>query len=163
MSATGLDVFDKTLQTTHIWLNEINEEIGPDRQLAWHTLGVVLRALRDRLPAADAAHLAAGLPLIVRGAYYDQYRPAAQPNLTRSRDMFVAQVADGLRDARPVDPVDAIRAVFGVIGRHIPQGQVTKTLHSLPEDVRALWPQPDGGTSPRGPAAGQAQTEGARR
>ena len=29
MSATGLDVFDKTLQTTNIWLKEIAEEIGP--------------------------------------------------------------------------------------------------------------------------------------
>src|SRR3954468_24967341 len=29
MSATGLDVFDKTLQTTHIWLNDITEVIGP--------------------------------------------------------------------------------------------------------------------------------------
>ncbi len=34
MSATGLDVFDKTLQTTHIWLKEIEDEIGPDRQIA---------------------------------------------------------------------------------------------------------------------------------
>ena len=35
MSANGLEVFDKTIQTTHIWLNEITEVIGPDRQLAW--------------------------------------------------------------------------------------------------------------------------------
>ena len=31
MSSTGLDVFDKTLQTTHIWLDELMQEIGPDR------------------------------------------------------------------------------------------------------------------------------------
>ncbi|TIR27974.1 MAG: DUF2267 domain-containing protein, partial [Mesorhizobium sp.] len=36
MSATGLDVFDKTLQTTNIWLDEIMAEMGPDRQIAWH-------------------------------------------------------------------------------------------------------------------------------
>lgn len=28
MSATGLDVFDKTLQTTHIWLDQIMEKLG---------------------------------------------------------------------------------------------------------------------------------------
>lgn len=50
MSATGLDVFDKTLQTTNIWLGEIMEHHGPDRKVAWHILNVVLRALRDRLP-----------------------------------------------------------------------------------------------------------------
>ena len=36
MSATGLDVFDKTLQTTNIWLDEIMAKLGPDRQVAWH-------------------------------------------------------------------------------------------------------------------------------
>jgi uncharacterized protein (DUF2267 family) len=39
MSATGLDVFDKTLQTTHTWLKEIMEELGSDRQVSWHVLG----------------------------------------------------------------------------------------------------------------------------
>jgi hypothetical protein len=31
MSATGLDTFDKTLQTTNIWLDEIGATIGLDR------------------------------------------------------------------------------------------------------------------------------------
>ena len=42
MSATGLDVFDKTLQTTHLWLNEIMDVTGPDKQVAWHVLDAVL-------------------------------------------------------------------------------------------------------------------------
>ena len=33
MSATGLDVFDKTLQTTNIWLDEVMSVLGPDRQV----------------------------------------------------------------------------------------------------------------------------------
>ena len=44
MSATGLDVFDKTLQTTNIWLDEIMAKRGLDRQMAWHVLGAVLHA-----------------------------------------------------------------------------------------------------------------------
>ena len=43
-------------------------------------------ALRDRLPTDDSAHLAAQLPLIVRGAYYEQYRPSAQPQVIRSQE-----------------------------------------------------------------------------
>jgi hypothetical protein len=40
MSASGLDVFDKTLQTTHIWLDALtrDESVGPNRQIAWHVL-----------------------------------------------------------------------------------------------------------------------------
>ncbi len=61
MSTTGLDVFDKTLQTTNIWLDEIGEcdGIGPDRQRCYHALRAVLFALRDRLTVEEAAHLAA--------------------------------------------------------------------------------------------------------
>ncbi len=33
MSATGLDVFDKTLHTTNTWLTGICDNLGPDRQI----------------------------------------------------------------------------------------------------------------------------------
>ena len=47
MSATGLEVFDRTLQITNIWLDEIAEDIKTDRHTAWHVLGAVLKALRQ--------------------------------------------------------------------------------------------------------------------
>jgi len=56
MSANGLDVFDRTLEATHIWLNEICSELGPDKHIAWKVLSVVLHKLRDRLPLPLAAH-----------------------------------------------------------------------------------------------------------
>ena len=80
MSATGLEVFDKTLQTTNIWLNEIMDRIGPDRQVAWKVLSTVLHGLRDRLPVELVAHLGAQLPLLVRGVYYDRFEPARLPS-----------------------------------------------------------------------------------
>lgn len=80
MSATGLEVFDKTLQTTNIWLGEIERDIAPDRQIAWKILSTVLHKLRDRLPIDLSAHLGSQLPLLVRGAHFDQYRPAHQPS-----------------------------------------------------------------------------------
>jgi len=140
MTATGLEIFDKSLQTTNIWLKEISEGIGPDRQLAWRALGVVLRTLRDRLPADESAHLAAQLPLIVRGAYYDQYRPAVQPMTIRSREEFVQCVADGLQGERPVDPDAVTRSVLRVVGHHIDPGETEKVRQSLPKDLRMLWP-----------------------
>lgn len=134
-----LDVFDKTIQTTNVWLKDINEEIGPDKQLAWHVLGVVLRTVRDRIPAQEAAHLAAELPLMVRGAYYDQYRPAEQPAKSRSKEEFLEQVAAGLDQNRPVNPEAATRAVLHTVSQHVPKGQVDKTRNNLPEDIRSLW------------------------
>lgn len=139
MSANGLAVFDKTLQTTHIWLDQLMERLGPDRQVAWKVLNIVLHKLRDRMPVEAAAHLGAQLPLLIRGAYYDQYEPAQQPTKCRSREEFVAEVAEWLSDIRPVDPEEAIKAVFATISRNIDRGQVDKTRHVLPEAIRELW------------------------
>jgi len=139
MSATGLDVFDKTLQTTNIWLNEIMERIGPDRQVAWKVLSTVLHKLRDRLPLELSAHLGSQLPLLVRGVYYDQFEPAGQPSDCDTPEQFRAEVAEWLSDTRPVDPDDAIRAVFAVLARHVSEGQIVKVRNALPKGIRMLW------------------------
>ncbi|WP_240547257.1 DUF2267 domain-containing protein [Mesorhizobium tianshanense] len=137
-NAAGLDVFDKTLQTTHTWLDELMDELGPDRQLSWKVLSVVLQMLRDRLPLGLAMHLGAELPLLVRGAYYDQFQPAKQPG-DSDRDEFVAEVADRLSDTRPIDAHDAICLVFATLSRHVSRGQVAKIQATLPEKLRAMW------------------------
>ena len=116
MSATGLDVFDRTLQMTHIWLQDIMAELGPDRQVAWHVLGAVLHAVRDRLPLELAVHLGAQLPLLVRGLYDDQWHLAREPSRTRNLEEFLEQVGEGLKNIRPVNRIDAVRAVFHVFG-----------------------------------------------
>jgi uncharacterized protein (DUF2267 family) len=138
MSATGLDVFDKTLQTTNIWLDEVLAEVGPDRQVAWHVLGAVC-ALRDRVPGPLAAHLGAQLPLIVRGAYYDGYRPKVTPSTARGCDAFLAQVGAGLQGTRSVNVHDAVCAVFDVLSAHLPRGRCAKVRDALLDDIKVLW------------------------
>ena len=164
MSATGLDVFDKTVQTTNIWLNEIMEAIGPDRRVAWKVLSVVLHKLRDRVPVELAAHLGAELPLLVRGVYYDQFEPAKQPTACRNFQEFADEVAEWLGDTRPVNVRDAVRAVFATLSRHIPAGQIQKIQNALPSDIQAFWRTaeervigpPERGQAGRQTGAGQA-------
>ena len=124
MSATGLDVFDKTLQTTHVWLNEITDVIGPDKQVAWHVLGAVLRTLRDRVPLQVAVHLGAELPLFVRGLYYDQWHaPGRMDEKPGSLEEFLAPIGPSMNGI--VRPILVARGeVVGVwthslaVGRH---------------------------------------------
>jgi len=143
MATTGLEVFDKTLHTTNLWLDEICAEIGPDKHLAWHVLGAVLRSIRDELLIGQSAHLAAQLPLLVRGAYFDQYRPAAQPVPERSQEDFIARIRHELAGSRPVRPDLAATAVMRTLNRHITEGQVKKARDALPKSIRALWPEPE--------------------
>lgn len=141
MSATSLDVFDKTLQITNSWLGDIMERTGKERQVAWHALGTVLRAVRDRLSIGLAAHLGAQLPLLVRGLYYDQFDPDREPTRWRSREEFLGLVSAGFRGMETVDPALMAEAVFGVMTRYLDPGQVENVRSAMPEDVRNLWPE----------------------
>lgn len=73
--------------------------MGPDKHVAWHVLCAVLRAIRDRVPPDLAAHFGVQLPLIVRGAYYDQYKPAA----TVESDMVFGEAAKPDPDEESAD------------------------------------------------------------
>jgi uncharacterized protein (DUF2267 family) len=139
MSATGLEVFDKSIQTTNIWLDEIMAEIGPDRQIAWHVLGAVLRALRDRVPLELSAHFASQLPLVIRGTYFDQWRVLPEPLKFREQEEFLAYVQQGLHGIRPVNPRNAVIAVLNVVSRHVPGGQCAKVREALPAPIQTLW------------------------
>lgn len=136
MSATGLDIFDTALQKSHVWLNEIGEAqgIGPEKQRAYHALRAVLWAIRDRLTVEEAFHLSAQLPLLIRGMYWDGYRPSQTPQKLKSREDFFAKVAEELSQVNGPAPEDAANAVFAVMNRHVPQGEL--------EHVRGMMPKP---------------------
>jgi uncharacterized protein (DUF2267 family) len=142
MSATGLDVFDKTVQTTNAWLKEIMEVIGPDRRRAYRVLAAVLHALRDRLTVDEAAQLGAQLPILVRGLYYDRWHhPAGKPERLRHKEEFLAAVAAELDDIGPINPENATRAVFSVLEHHIAPGEIEDVKTTLPTQLRELWPR----------------------
>jgi uncharacterized protein (DUF2267 family) len=142
MSATGLAAFDSTIQATHVWLNEICEELGwaRDPHRAYTALRVVLHALRDRLRPEEAAGFAAQLPLIVRGAFYEGWHPAGKPVKVRSAAAFLAPVAEAFRSDPDVRSSHVARAVFAVVRRHLSAGEVADVVAALPADIRALWP-----------------------
>ena len=142
MTADSLETFDKTVQTTNAWLDEIVDDIGPDRHVAWRALVAVLHTLRDRLPLAVAAHLGAQLPLLVRGAYYSEFAPARTPPPCGNAEDFLLLVSEKLQGGRPVDSADAVSAVFDVLSRNMTEGQIDKVRQALPHNIRSLWVAP---------------------
>lgn len=141
MSATGLEVFDRTLQITNIWLDDIMRETGwNDRQRAYHALRAVLHTLRDRLPVVDAACLAAQFPMLIRGIFFEGWKPGQVPVDERSRDEFLMHVTDAFLFVVDADSRQIATAVLRVLTKHISAGEVEKARRCLPEQVRDLWP-----------------------
>ena len=140
MSA-GLEALDHTLQITHVWINDLEERLGwENKPRAYRLLKAVLHALRDWLQINESAHFAAQLPELLRGVYYEQWRPALAPVKKRSKADFLARVEDSFK-ADPIDnPGQAVLAVFQLL-KKITRGEIEKVRHALPEELRDLWPE----------------------
>jgi uncharacterized protein (DUF2267 family) len=137
---TGLAIFDTTVQETNLWLKGIMEGLHTDdRHLAYLALRATLHALRDRLGPENAVHLAAQLPMLVRGLYYEGWRLAAAQTKERTRADFFEHIRAELPRGSAIDPNLAARAVFGVMWEKLDVGEVGKVIDFLPAELKELW------------------------
>src|SRR5690606_36390902 len=87
---SGLQSIDQTVQLTHIWINELDSALGwNNKPRSYRLLRCVLQALRDWLQVNEATDLAAQLPTLLRGVYYDQWRPQSTPVNERDQKIFI--------------------------------------------------------------------------
>lgn len=140
MSNTGLEVFDETLHKTNGWLKEVMQEMGvEDRHKAYMGLRLTLHALRDRLSPEEAAQFGAQLPMLVRGFYYEGWRPTGQPHKIRHKVEFLAPIRAYGWDACRLEPEEVVRAVLRVLSRHVSAGEITQIKQQWPQELRDLW------------------------
>ena len=139
---TKPSIFDVHVESARRWLDEFRENLDlplEEQARALHALRAGLHAIRDRLPASEVVDLAAQLPLLIRGLFYEGWRMANDPTELRTRAGMVARVQRELaRDPR-LDPVDVLRAVIHLLVEHVSGGEIRDVLSTLPRPIAALW------------------------
>ncbi len=141
MSAHHLETLDHSFQLAHEWINELDHALGwNDKHRSYRLLCVVLQTLRDCLPVPEAAQFAAQLPFVLRGTFYEGWRPGAKQARHWDLDRFFARIDQLLGRNFIEDIGDAVQEVFGVIEDRISWGEIENVLQCLPADIRALWP-----------------------
>jgi uncharacterized protein (DUF2267 family) len=134
-------VFGTTLQKTNIWLKEISDLLHwDDHHKAYHGLRAVLHVLRDRLPVDEAAHLGAQLPMLVRGFYYDCWKPAHTPVKLKTTQDFYDAVRENFTVDRNVNPMRLTEAVMTVLCANISASEIEKLRGIFPPHLREIWP-----------------------
>jgi uncharacterized protein (DUF2267 family) len=140
MTQATLSQFDTTVQATNIWLKDIMERLGwEDHYRAYHALRAVLHALRDRLTVDQAAALAAQLPMLIRGFYFEGWHPHGKPVKDRHKAEFLSHILAAFRDDVDIDPERVTRAVFQVLSKHVTEGEIESLKRGLPAELRTLW------------------------
>jgi len=142
MSAQGLEGLDRTVELTHIWINDLDGQLKwNDKARSYRLLKAVLHALRDTLMVNEAVDLGAQLPGLLRGAYYEQWRPATTPVKGRSVEQFLARVNESFRRDPLADSAGAVMTVFQLLTRKISEGEIDDVRRCLPREIRNIWPE----------------------
>jgi uncharacterized protein (DUF2267 family) len=135
--------FESTYQKSQEWLRDLTD-IGDfaDEAQAYSALRCVLQALRDRLGVDEAAHLAAQLPLLIRGIFFEGWKPSKTPatDIKTEDDFLQAVQAHNAGGAGNFNVPMAVRAVFELLDRKITNGEIEDVKGVLPEKLRRLWP-----------------------
>ncbi|HUS98524.1 MAG TPA: DUF2267 domain-containing protein [Hyphomicrobiaceae bacterium] len=130
-----------SIQTLQEWLKELRDkgELA-DEAAAYSVLRSVLHQLRDRLTLEEAVDLGAQLPLIVRGVYFERWRPHRVPQKIRSKQKFLDELTEELLPySYPVDW--AVSHVFELLARHCDPGEISDVIGQMPAGIKELWPE----------------------
>lgn len=144
MHPTTAELFAETLEKTGVWLEELAQSLdNASPQRAYSVLRATLHALRDRLTVDEAASLGAQLPMLVRGFYYEGWRPAGRPTKYRHKQEFLERVGQLYRGLDESEREPAVRAVFKLLADHLTRGELNHVRDQLPPELRSLWYLPN--------------------
>ena len=135
-----LHLVDKAVQDVNIWVKELDHKMGwADKKRTLRLLRTILHALRDRLTVVEAAHLGAQLPTLIRGLYYEEWRPAITPVHEYSEAEFLSHLEKAFTTDPIRHPEEAAKAVFDLLEDHVSAGEIEDVKKVLPPKIRALW------------------------
>ncbi len=139
MTDVNPSIIEHSVEKAHIWLKELAEELGTDdRQYAYRALRAVLHTLRDRLTVDVAAKLAAQLPTLIRGIYYEDWDPSRTPLPIHDVEAFLDHVVKEGRMAGETEASLAVTAVARVLREHVTPGEIDDVLAVLPDKLKVL-------------------------
>ncbi len=143
MSAKGLEVIDHTVQLTHEWINELADRLDWSSQRdALRLLRVTLHQIRDHLLVDEVAQLAAQLPLLIRGMFFEGWVPKNTPVKQRHLQDFISDIEQHVGSVADYRGSEDIQKVFKLINANISRGEILDVRASLPEEIRSFWPEP---------------------
>ena len=143
MSGTSIPVFDKTIEKTNTWLARISGTmVWDDTHKSYMALRGVLHALRDRLPPTEAVQLAAQLPMLIRGFFFEGWHLADKPQKYRHKKQFLHRVVEEAPWLQEDEIERVITAVFEILSSELGEGETNQVRAALPAEIRELWARP---------------------
>jgi uncharacterized protein (DUF2267 family) len=142
MTRSATPTLDHAEEVAHLWINELGDYLHwSDDARTQRLLRAVLHTIRDFLTIDEAADLAAQLPVLIRGLYYEGWDPSSAPERPRNKKAFMDHVNDAFFEPQSLEnPEEAVACVIKLLYRHVSGGQMAQVRQSLRKDLRFLFP-----------------------
>jgi len=140
MKTTGIASIDHAPQVVAEWINQLCDDLGwEEKGRAWLLLREVLQAVRDFLGVDEAADLAAQLPVLIRGVYYDGWVPARTPVHPHGKDAFMARIESAFAKEPLADPERAVSAAIALLRSKVSPGEFQQVAHAMQKPLREMF------------------------
>jgi uncharacterized protein (DUF2267 family) len=136
--------FEKYASEGNQFVNEVAAILDVRRNLAARVTRAVLQAVRDRLPPDDAVQFGQGLPMALKGVYFDQYDLSRAPVVIRAPRQFLDFVRSkdgivGFNDCPGYQFIEAaMLAVFTVLEMHMDLGQIAQIRRMMNAEIAGM-------------------------
>ena len=94
----------------------------------------------------EVVQLAAQLPLVIKGVYFDGWTPRDKPE-KYDKGEFARRVHEQFQFDPDLNPAEVIRAVLRVMYRHMGEGELRDVRSNMPKDIQEWFPEE---VAPRG-------------
>ena len=132
--------FESAARSAQDWIDELERRLGwRDPEKACVALVATLHALRDSLPAHEAALLGDYLPVLLRGLYYEGWRLPKYSSF-RSQDAFLERVREGVHRDPAGDAEPVAKVVLAQLAEHLPASELEDVRAVTPKALRTFWP-----------------------
>ena len=143
MSHSNVTQLSHAIQQAQEWLKDLASSPPFEvEEQAYSYMRAVLHTLRDRLTLEEAVHLASHLPTLIRGVYYEGWKPGKNPEKIKSAREFYRRVEDsfgGLASASGVDTVSGTNAVLAFLESAIDPGEMRHVKAQLPHGLQEMF------------------------
>jgi uncharacterized protein (DUF2267 family) len=130
----------ESLAETESWISDLMQRLGwHDRNNVYAVLLGTLHALRDSLPRDEAVYVAAQMPALLRGLYFEGWHPNARIP-AKNKAAFLERVEEAVHHNPGIDAEQAARAVFELLAARLPPSELEDAKAATPAVLRFLWP-----------------------
>lgn len=132
---------ESAVEKSNIWIHTLQKDLGlPSERDSYRLLKTVLHALRDRLPVTEAAQLGAQLPTLIRGIYYEGFRPVSVVKKDKSLDAFLEVIEKKMPRYFSKQPSELLKGVFTLLSQFVTPGEIEDIKACCNQEIRVFWP-----------------------